>query len=144
MGNDASGQSGYAMQGTATAVIDTPLIDLTGQVQVRGNTLGRAISLSQTVGGTEVLMNLAATRQSAAVDFGQLDALLTDQLGDAVSFVAGGMSELKTSISPEFERDNQGNPVGTDNLNDHPMSRPTGFWPSATTPGATWARPAPA
>ena len=41
------------------------------------------------------------------------------------------MNELETirdlepsgaAISPEFERDSNGNPLGTENLNDHPMA----------------------
>ena len=122
LGSDADGQPGYAMQGMATAVIDTPLVDLTGQVQVRGNTLGRAVTMTQMVGGSSLVLALDAARQSAVVDFGQLDALLTDLLGDGMALVAGIMSDLKAQISPEFERDGNGNPLGTENINDHPMA----------------------
>ncbi len=80
------------------------------------------MSLSQSVGGSTLQMQLDATRQSAAVNFGQLDALLTDLLGDGIAFVAGGMSDLKAEISPEFERDPDGNAIGSENINDHPMA----------------------
>ena len=43
LGSGADGVSGYAIKGKATAVIDTPIMDTTGQVTINGNTLGRAV-----------------------------------------------------------------------------------------------------
>ncbi|MFM8546624.1 MAG: hypothetical protein ACKODB_03250, partial [Betaproteobacteria bacterium] len=122
LGTGADGQPGYALQGDATVVIDTPLVDMTGDVTVSGNTLGRAVVLSQTVAGKPLALSLDAPRREASVDFGQLDALITDLLEGAVSFVADQMASLKADISPQFERDANGNPLGTDNINRHPMA----------------------
>ena len=91
-----TGLRGYSMQGQATAIVATPVVSMTGQVRLVGDTLGE-------------------NPVSPRVDLGELDALLTDRLGGAVASVADSVSDLKRAISPDFD-------AGGTNTNTHPMA----------------------
>ncbi|MBF0182661.1 MAG: hypothetical protein HQM03_21820, partial [Magnetococcales bacterium] len=116
LGSTASGGTGYAMQGEANVVVDTPVVDMAGKIRLLGNTLGRAVDQQFTVASTTLTMHYDATILPAKVELGDLDAMLTDTLGDVVTSVSGVVVDLKNAITPQY--DTGGNPI-----NSHPMAR---------------------
>ena len=119
-GTGITGASGFAIKGSALAVIDTPVIDMQGVIAIEGNTLGFAIERTQGLidlsgVSTDMAMNFAAGILPPKIEFGELDAQITDILYGAVDTVGLAISDLKADISPNFDK-------GGININTNPLA----------------------
>ena len=92
-------------------------MDTTGKVGIVGNTLGRALERTQTIGTTELVLAYDERRLEANIDFGDLDIIISegDLLYSAMDAVSDGISMLKADISPEYDAS------GT-NINSNPLA----------------------
>ena len=105
MGTAASGASGYAITGTALAVIDTPIMDTAGDIKIVGNTLGRVVERAQKVGDITLEIAHAEAYKDASIDLSNLDVIISDGdlLYSAVNTVSDSISGLKTAITPVYD-----------------------------------------
>ncbi|MGI9134380.1 MAG: hypothetical protein ACR2I0_10635, partial [Rhodoferax sp.] len=116
IGNAADGSTGYAIQGSASVTVSTGVLDMTGQVGLVGNTLQRAVNTTISVGNQSLVLAYDGALVPPKIDIGNLDALLTSTLGDAMRTLSTTVVDTKAAITPQYD-------AGGNATNDNPMAR---------------------